>query len=158
MLTRRLVPAITVATTLMWGVGFLFAQQQTEATGQRIWSGEYKPLTVWRQMVIGGAYYTDPGYVSNLQFTYGFNLKDIPPDVKGKIPALIKDGEVIPAIVNSKTGIAQTVKAGGLRDLETSTQAPTGTSGIILLSKSNNILGQPSSTNWVGYVNPAAKK
>jgi hypothetical protein len=136
--------SIVVVAVGLFCVAPLFAQQPNNTTEKISQITEFKPLTLWRKAVIGGAYYTDPMYVSNLRFSYGYNIKDIPEDVKGQLPSLIKSGVVTPAIITD-TGNARTIKATGVTELE----AVAKDKGIIFISNTDNLLGQRHSTNWV---------
>ncbi len=107
---------------------------------------EYKPLTTWDKIRIGGAYYTDPAYVGNLNFAYGFDLKDedLSPDDRAEIVQLIKDGSVIPASVNPVTGVASIAPPA------TGSGWVTGDlPGALLLSNRDTLLGRRNSTMWV---------
>lgn len=102
---------------------------------------EYKPLTFWDRVRIGGAYYTDPSYIRTVRIAYGFNFTDIPKD---QIDKLIKEGKVVPATVNPTTGNAVASDAP-------QTQGQVKPQGMVLLSASATLLGQPHSTVWLTH-------
>jgi hypothetical protein len=126
-----------------------FAQEQAPigmTDNKKALAPEYKPLTTWDKVRIGGAYYTDPAYVSSLMFAYGFDIKekDLSPDDRAKIAKLIKDGTVAPAIINPVTGIASTLPSTAGSGWVNGVSP-----GTLLLSKKDTLLGQSHSTMWV---------
>ena len=121
--------------------GTLLAQQAPAVS-----TTEFKPLTFWDKVRIGGAYFTDPSYVRGLRIAYGFNSTDIPKD---QIDHLIREGKVTPATVNPATGNAVATSDAQTKSMDSA-------KGTVLLSNSATLLGQPHSTVWVTRDNDRA--
>jgi hypothetical protein len=100
---------------------------------------EYRPLTLWDKIRIGGAYFTDPSYVRTVRIAYGFSTGDIAQD---QIANLVKDGKAVPATIDPKTGKALPVGNFTWQD---------GSQGMVLLSDSATLLGQPHSSVWLTH-------
>jgi hypothetical protein len=119
----------------MFAPALLLAQQADVSKSPAII--EYRPLTLWDKVRIGGAYFTDPSYVGSLKIAYGFSAGEISPD---QAVTLIKEGKAVAATINPATGNAVTVN-----DFSEWKKG----SGPVLLSKSDTLLGQAHSTVWL---------
>jgi hypothetical protein len=139
-----------VVTFAVLGMGSLLAQQapaQQKAPKAPIISQvEYKPLTLWRQVTIGGAYYTDPGYVKNLSYAYGFPISSVSEASQPRVRQLLRDGLASVAMVNAKTGNAKTL-GNDTRVFEAGAAAPSD--GLFIMTAEDSLLGQSPSTVWV---------
>ena len=114
------------------------AQEKEKSNNTSHLVTEFKPLTFWDKVRIGGAYFTDPSYVRTVRIAYGFDADHI---TQEQVAQLVKEGVAVPAMVNSTTGNALTV--ANFSDWK-------GNAGkTVLLSDSATLLGQPHSTVWL---------
>lgn len=126
------------------GGGSPFAQQAETPTIQFA-AMEYKPLTLWKKIAIGGAYYTDPSYVGRLRYAYGYDLNDIPQSAKDQLVELLKRGDVSAALISPTTGNASPISAQAVPQIEMLAKKQP----VVILTASDTIFGQVSSTDWV---------
>jgi hypothetical protein len=152
---RALPVVFTAALALGFlGTGTLFAQQPSPPTNQVVGKAVYRPLTLWRKVAIGGAYYADPSYVSNLRYAYGYNFQDASESVKAALAALVETGHAKVAFVNPATGDAHPVEAANLPDLESTLKT---TQPVVILTETDDIGGASKPSAWLADLKMSPK-